>query len=199
LRAAHSDSGTRRGGLRTRLNVLLASSRSVAGLLDHGDVRMSDFLNSGLQSVIRLTDARLGRLGNERANEPVEVAVVPKSQVALVYAQHELVRPADRRISLFVPKQTTGLLVLVAGLRIRGHAHSTAALDPVELSRLVADRESRFVVLTDARLSLDVEGVTEREVGVVMVNAVHIQFVAHDAIVAKSAAADPQPTALAAE
>jgi hypothetical protein len=186
--------------LQTRLNVLLASSRSVAGLLDHSDLRLSDFLNSRLQSVLRLTDARLGRLGNERANDPVEVAVVPKSQVALVYSQHELVRPAERRISSFVPKQTTGLLVLVAGLRVRGHAHATAVLDPVELHRLIADRESRFVVLTDARISLDVEGVTEREVGVVMVNVVHIQFVAHDATVAKSAtAADPQPIALAAE
>jgi hypothetical protein len=186
--------------LRTRLNVLLASSRSVAGLLDHGDARLSDFLNSGLQSVLRLTDARLGRLGNERANEPAEVAVVPKSQVALIYTQHELVRPAERRLSSFVHKQTTGLLVLVAGLRVRGHAHAIGALDPVELHRLIVDRESRFVVLTDARISLDVEGVTEREVGVVMVNAVHIQFVAQDATVAKSATGtDAQPIALAAE
>lgn len=186
--------------MRTRLNVLLASSRSVAGIFDHGEVRLSDSLNNRLQSVIRLTDARLGRLGNENANEPVDVAVLPKSQIALVYAQHELVRPADRRMSSFVPKQTTRLLVLVAGLRVRGYAHATAALDSVELQRLVVDRESRFVVLTDAHLSLDIEGVTEREVGMVIVNAIHIQFVAHDATVATSAAAeDNQPIALAAE
>src|SRR6266478_4465282 len=97
--AAHPDPERGRDEVRTRLNVLLASSRSVAGLFDHGDARLSDALNGPLQSVIRLTGATLGRLGNERPNEPLEVAVVPKSQVALVFAQHELVRPADRRIS----------------------------------------------------------------------------------------------------
>lgn len=165
-------------------------------MFDHGESRLSDIINSPLQSVIRLTDATLGRLGNEHANEPVEVAVVPKSQVVLVFATHELTRPADRRISSFVAKRTTGLIVLVGGLRVRGQAHATFALDPVELQRLVADRESRFVVLTDARLALDVEGTTEREVGVVMVNAQHIQFVARD-LMAEQTAKDTESQAIA--
>jgi hypothetical protein len=63
-------------------------------------------------------------------------------------------------------------------LRVRGRAHSASELDPVELQRLVASGENRFVVLTDASLALDVEGVTEREIGVAMLNARHIQFVA---------------------
>ena len=109
-------------------------------------------------------------------------------------------RPTDRRISTFVVKQSTGLLVLAAGLRVRGRVHATAPLDPVELQRLVADGVSRFVVLTDARLSLDVEGVTEREVGVAMVNALHIQFVARDAVPAESTkVSEAQPIGLAAE
>lgn len=186
--------------MRTRLTVLLASSRSVAGVFDHGEYRLSDSLNSPLQSALRLTEASLGRLGNEDANEPVDVAIVPKSQVALVFATHELVPPIQRRISSYVAKQTTGLVVLVAGLRIRGHAHSTFTLDPVELHRLVADGVSRFLVLTNARLALDVEGTTERDVGLALVNALHLQFVARDAFAAQPAKAEHSPPiALAAE
>ena len=82
-------------------------------------------------------------------------------------------------MATYVPKQTTELLVLVAGLRVRGRAHASGALDPTELQRLVAQAGDRFVVLTDARLALDMEGTTERDIGVAMLNARHIQYVAH--------------------
>jgi hypothetical protein len=164
--------------MRTRVNVLLTSSRSVAGLLDHGDARFSDALKNPLESIVRLTEATLGRIGNLDANEPVDTAVIPKNHVALVYAPAEANAPAERRLSGYVPKQTTELIVLVAGLRVRGHGHAAGELDPVELHRLVADGANRFVVLTDAHMALDVEGMTERAIGVAMLNARHIQFVA---------------------
>lgn len=165
--------------MRTRVGVLLTSSRHVSGLYEVGSARLSDALNNPLESVIRLTNATLGRLGNPYANEPASVAVVPKAQIALVYAEVEATHQ-DRRMATYVPKQTTELLVLVAGLRVRGRAHASGPLDPNDLQRLVAQSGDRFVVLTDAHLALDVEGTTERNIGVAMLNARHIQFVASD-------------------
>jgi hypothetical protein len=162
----------------TRVGVLLTSSRHVSGLYEIGSARLSDALNNTLESVVRLTNATLGRLGNPHANEPAPFAVVPKAQIALVYAEVEATRQVGRRMAGYVPKQTTELLVLVAGLRVRGRAHASGPLDPNELQRLVAQAGDRFVVLTDAHLALDVEGTTERDVGVAMLNARHIQFVA---------------------
>jgi hypothetical protein len=164
--------------MQTRVNVLLVSSRCVVGQIEHGAVRLSDALSNPLESVLRVTDAKLGRLGNEEANESVGVAVIPKSHVALVYSRQEPTRPVEKRLSSYKSKQTTRVLVLVAGLRMSGEAHATAELDPVDFHRLVADRENRFVVLTGARLALDVEGQKERPVGVAMLNSRHIQFVA---------------------
>ena len=164
--------------MRTRITVLLTTGRSVIGEVEHAEPRLSDALNNPLQSVIRLTDAQLGRLGNVEANQPVSIAVIPKTHVALVYPNAESPRPADRRRVRYTATQTTGLLVLLAGLRVRGRAHAASELDPVELQRLVAPGENRFVALTDASLALDVEGMTEREIGVAMLNARHIQFVA---------------------
>jgi hypothetical protein len=162
----------------TRVGVLLTSSRHVSGLYEIANARLSDTLNNPLESVVKLTNATLGRLGNPYANEPSALAVVPKAQIALVYAEVEATRQVDRRMATYVPKQTTELLVLVAGLRVRGRAHASGSLDPNELQRLVAQSGDRFVVLTDAHLALDVEGTTERDVGVAMLNARHIQFVA---------------------
>jgi hypothetical protein len=168
--------------MRTRVTVLLTTPRSVTGEIDHGEMRLSDALNSPLQSVVRLAHAKLGRLGNVDANQPVSVAVIPKSHVALVYLDEESAPPAAWRRGPYTAKQTTGLLVLIAGLRVRGQAHSASDLDAVELQRIVAPVENKFVVLTDASLALDVEGVTEREIGVAMLNARHIQFVARVAL-----------------
>ena len=162
----------------TRVGVLLTSSRLVSGLYEIGSARLSDTLNNPLESVVRLTNATLGRLANPYANEPAALAVVPKAQIALVYAEVEATRQANRRMAGYVPKQTTELLLLVAGLRVRGQAHASGPLDPNELQRLVAQSGDRFVVLTDARLAVDVEGTTERNIGVAMLNARHIQFVA---------------------
>jgi hypothetical protein len=164
--------------MRTRVTVLLTTPRSVTGEIDHGEVRLSDALNNPLLSVVRLADAKLGRLGNIEANQAVAMAVIPKTHVALVYPDDESGRPAARRRTPYTAKQMTGLLVLIAGLRVRGQAHSSSDLDPVELQRIVTAVENRFVVLTDASLALDVEGMTEREIGVAMLNARHIQFVA---------------------
>jgi hypothetical protein len=164
--------------MRTRVTVLLTTPRSVTGEIEHGEARLSDALNNPLQSVVRLADAKLGRLGNVDANQAVSIAVIPKSHVAIVYPDEERGRPAARRRAPYTARQTTGLLVLIAGLRVRGQAHSASDLDPVELQRIVTAVENRFVVLTDASLALDVEGTTEREIGVAMLNARHIQFVA---------------------
>jgi hypothetical protein len=163
--------------VKTRVGVLLTSSRHVSGLYEIGNVRLSDALNNTLESVIALTNATLGRLGNPAANEPTPLAVVPKAQIALVYGEPEAKHPVERRMAGYIPKRTTELLVLVAGLRVRGWAHASVAIDPTELQRLVAQTGDRFIVLTDARLALDVEGTTERQIGVAMLNARHIQFV----------------------
>src|SRR5713101_7267578 len=48
----------------TRVGVLLTSSRHVSGLYEIGNARLSDALNNTLVSVVRLTNATLGRLGN---------------------------------------------------------------------------------------------------------------------------------------
>ena len=164
--------------MKTRIGVLLTSSRHVSGLYEIGNARLSDALNNTLESVVRLTSATLGRLGNPAANEPAPLAVVPKAQIALVYVELEATRPVDRRMAAYVPKQTTEILVLVAGLRVRGRAHASGPLDPTGLHRLAVQVGDRFLVLTDAGLALDVEGTTERHIGVAMLNARHIQFVA---------------------
>lgn len=164
--------------MKTRIGVLLTSSRHVSGLYDTGNARLSDALNSTLESVVRLTNASLGRLGNPAANEPAALAVVPKAHIALVYVELEATRPVERRMAAYVTKKTTGILVLVAGLRVRGQAHASGPLDPVEMHRLAARGDDRFVVLTDANLAVDIEGTTERAIGVAMLNSRHIQFVA---------------------
>jgi hypothetical protein len=130
-----------------------------------------------MESIIRVRSAILGRLGNADANGPFEVAIVPKEQVALLYALDEPARPAERRMSSFVPKLTTALLVLLAGLRVRGQAHASVQFDPARFHLLLTERQN-FLVLTHARLALDVEGTTERDVGVALINLRHVQFVA---------------------
>ena len=164
--------------MKTNVTILLASGRSVTGTLDHGELRLSDALNGSLASVMRVTDAALGRFGNPVANEPVAVALVPKSHAALVIPKEAESRPNEKRMYSYVPTKTSELLVLLAGLRIRGSAHGAANLDEVALQRQLAESVDRFIVLTDASLAFDVEGTTERSVGVAMLNARHIQFVA---------------------
>ncbi|HEY3218413.1 MAG TPA: hypothetical protein VGK15_04925 [Candidatus Limnocylindria bacterium] len=137
-------------------------------------------MNNPLESVVRLASATLGRLGNPNANEAAPLALLPKAHIALVYTEPEVRSPAARLMGAYVPKRTTALLVLVAGLRVRGLAHGLGPLDPVELHRLVSQGNDRFVVLTDARLALDVEGTSEREIGVAMLNVRHIHYVAQD-------------------
>jgi hypothetical protein len=174
--------------MRTNVTILLTSGRSVTGSFEHGAERLSDALNGSLASVLRITDATLGRFGNPAANEPVAVAIVPKNHAALVIALEEVRRPNDKRMYSYVSKKTSQLLVLLAGLRVRGSAHASAPLDDVELRRQLSESADHFIVLTDAWLSFDVEGQTERSVGVAMLNARHIQFVATLAI----AEADPR-------
>jgi hypothetical protein len=166
--------------MKTRATLLLTTSRSVTGIIEHGDARLSDAVNNPLESVLRVSDAVLGRLGNTvqtEANGPFEVAVVPKEQIALIYAMEEPARPAERRMSSFVAKQTTDVLVLLAGLRLRGRVHATAQMDTAKFHLLVFDAKA-FMVLTGASLALDVEGTTARDIGVAILNTKHIQFVA---------------------
>ena len=179
--------------MKTNVTILLTLGRSVTGNFEHGEQRLSDALNGSLASVLRITDARLGRFGNPAANEPVAVAVVPKSHAALVIPNEDVRPRSDKRMYSYVAKQTSELLVLLAGLRIRGSAHATGQLDEAALQRQFSDSADRFIVLTDAWLAFDVEGTTERSVGVAMLNARHIQFVGK----APSAAATTGPRAQA--
>jgi hypothetical protein len=183
--------------MKTRATLLLTTSRSVTGVIEHGDARLSDAVNNPLESVLHVTDAVLGRLGNTTQNEangPFEVAVVPKEQIALIFAIEEQSRPAERRMSSFVAKQTTDVLVLLAGLRLRGRAHATARMDATQFHRLVFEAKA-FMVLTGASLALDVEGTTAREIGVAILNTKHIQFVAR-VLATTSEAGDPREVAL---
>lgn len=164
--------------MKTNVTVLLTSARSVTGDFDHGRQRLSDALNGSLFSVLRIEEATLGRFGNPAANEPVSVAVVPKHHAALVLVHEEFSRTNDQRIYSYVPKQTSELIVLLAGLRIRGNAHAAGQIGDAELHRQLSETSDRFIVLTDAWLAFDVEGTTERSVGAAMLNSRHIQFVA---------------------
>lgn len=183
--------------MKTMVTILLTSGRSVSGSYDHAEPRLSDALNQSLASVMRITDATLGRFGNPAANEPAAVAIVPKSHAALVIiVPQDVIRTNDKRMYSYVPKKTSELLVLLAGLRIRGSAHAAAPLDDVELRRQLSESADKFIVLTDAWLAFDVEGNTERPVGVVMLNTRHIQFVA--TLPPAAAPADPRARALTA-
>ena len=164
--------------MKSNVTILLASGRSVTGSYEHGEARLSDALNQSLASVLRIAGATLGRFGNPVANEPVAMAIVPKNHAALIIAESQASGASDKRMYSYVPKKTSELLVLLAGLRIRGSAHAAAQLDDVEMRRQLSESVDKFIVLTDAWLAFDVEGTTERSVGVVMVNARHIQFVA---------------------
>ena len=177
--------------MRSNVTILLASGRSVTGELEHGEQRLSDAINGRLSSVLRVAGATLGRFDNPAANEPVTVAIVPKSHVALVIMNDEIRRPKDKRMYSYVPKQTSELLVLLAGLRGRGSAHASATLDEATLQRELAESADHLIVLTDAWLAFDVEGHTERFVGVALLNARHIQFAAAIPPVAL-ATADPR-------
>ena len=181
--------------MRTTVTILLTSGRSVTGSFEHGEQRLSDALNGSLASVLRIADVTLGRFGNPAANEPVAVALVPKNHAALVIPNEERRRTNDKRMYAYVPQQTSELLVLLAGLRIRGTAHAAAHLDEVGLHRQLSESADRFIVLTDAWLAFDVEGNTERSIGVAMLNARHIQFAA-TVPSAAAAAADPRVRAL---
>ena len=181
--------------MKTNVTILLTSGRSVTGGFEHGELRLSDALNGSLASVLRIADATLGRFGNPAANEPVAVALVPKIHAALIIPKEDVGRANDTRKFSYVPKQTSELLVLLAGLRIRGSAHAAAHLDEVALQQQLSESVDRFIVLTDARLAFDVEGNTERSVGVAMLNARHIQFVAKVPSAA-TAEADPRMQAL---
>jgi hypothetical protein len=150
----------------------------VTGSYEHGEARLSDALNQSLASVLRIAGATLGRFGNPGANEPVAMAIVPKNHAALVIAEGQANGSSEKRMYSYVPKKTSELLVLLAGLRVRGSAHAAGQLDDVEMRRQLSESVDKFIVLTDAWLAFDVEGTTERSVGVVMVNARHIQFVA---------------------
>ena len=176
IRRAASRSKT--SAVKTRVTMLLTSSRAVTGLLDHGERRLSDALNDSLVSVFRLSEASLGRLGNIEGNEPVATCVIQKAHTSIILAHGETSRPAEKRLYSYIEKQAADVLVLVAGLRVRGFAHATRGLDPVDLHRLVAEARDHFVALTEASLAVDVEGTTQRDVGTAMLNVRHIQFVA---------------------
>jgi hypothetical protein len=159
------------------ITAVLTDSRSVTGRFDHGDRRLSDVLNSGLESVLHLSDAVLGRLGNRAASEPVQNAVVTKSHVLLVQGHGEAPPPLTRLYS-FVERQPSELLLLVGGLRVRGLAHASSEFDPVNLHRLLTEAGDKFVPVTGATMALDVEGTKSVDLGVALINVRHIQFVA---------------------
>lgn len=182
--------------MKTNVTILLTSGRSVTGSFEHGEQRLSDALNGSLVSVLRVADARLGRFDNPAANEPVAVAVVPKSHAALVIPNAVVSPTSHKRVYSYVPKQASELLVLLAGLRIRGSAHGAGYLDDMALHRQLSESADRFIVLTEAWLAFDVEGTTERSIGVAMLNARHIQFVAKAPSAAAAADAAPRPPAV---
>src|SRR5438874_7040074 len=125
--------------MKTNVTILLASGRSVTGTFDHGELRLSDALNGSLASVMRVTDAALGRFGNPVANEPVAVALVPKSQAALVLPKDAESRPNEKRMYSYVPTKTSELLVLLAAPRIRGSADGAADLNELTVPRQLAE------------------------------------------------------------
>lgn len=182
--------------MRSNVTILLSSGRSVTGSLERGQQRLSDALNGTLMSVLPVSEAILGRFGNPAANEPVSVAVVPKHHVVLVI-EHDFVRSAnEKRMYSYVPKLTSQLIILLAGLRVRGDAYGAAQIDEAQLHRQLAERRDHFMVLTDAWLAFDVEGNTERSVGTTMLNSRHVQFVAR---VQAAAELDPRLRLVAAQ
>lgn len=160
------------------VTAILASSRLVTGRLDLGDQRLSDALNNALQSVLHLSDATLGWLGNPAVQGPFGETLIPKHQVALIYEHDERSLSRQKRLYAYVEKQAAELLLIVAGLRVQGRAYSTSEFDTVNLHRLIATADDKFVPMTNATMALDIEGTKSIELGSAMVNLRHIQFAA---------------------
>ena len=159
------------------ITVLLASPRLVTGTLAAREARLSDALNNRLESVIRLENAHLGRYGNQSANTPVSVAVVPKQQIVVAYETGEGEAPI-RAFSSFVSKERTDLLLLAAGLRITGTGHGVGRFDAGELQQVVHGDEDHFLPVTNATLALNVEGVKSVPLPFLLLNVRHLQFIA---------------------
>jgi hypothetical protein len=159
------------------VTLLLASSRMVTGTFSSREPRLSDSLNNRLESVVSLEGARLGRYGNPSANEPVKVAVVPKQHIALAYQPTGGPTTESRR-HLRVPKQSAELLILAAGLRINGTGHGLGEFGAADLQQTLHGGEDHFLPVTNATLSLDVEGTQRSSFPFLLLNLRHVQFIA---------------------
>jgi hypothetical protein len=160
------------------VTLFLASSRMVTGTFTAREPRLSDALNSRLDSVVSLENAQLGRFGNPSANEPVSVAIVPKPHIAIAYEQSVDRSTTESRRYPYVPKQSAELVVLTAGLRITGTGHGLGEFAAADFQQIVHGGEDHFLPVTYATLSLDVEGTQSASFPFLLLNIRHVQFIA---------------------
>lgn len=156
--------------------VILTSSHTIAGELAVTGKRLSDVLNDQRESVLHLQDVSISRLAMR--DDPVQrlpSAIVSKHQAVVVFEEN--VQHAERKLVGYVPKRQYDAFLIAANLEVRGQIHAVDLRGPMDLHRLVAERQEGFLPVTDARLiplGADLSGI---ERAAVLVNARYIHAV----------------------
>ncbi len=156
--------------------VLMTPQRALSGMLDIGDVRLSEFLNDRRQTVLTLLDITVSL--TEKPSQVVarySEAAIPKQVPALVFEQQAMAARSQRRFYSYVQKQEHPAFILVDGIEIEGHVHTVGRLD---LQRMVSVPDQLFLPVTQPIISFRFDGHYVLKPNAVMVNTAHIQYIA---------------------
>jgi hypothetical protein len=132
--------------------VFLTSTHSISGQLDLGDRRLSDWLNTSPELMIRLRDVRIAHLCDlKRTAARCPTTLVRRSSVVAAFEAARPSGPSGRRLYSYVQKHRHAVCIVVDGMDVSGHVHTLGSLD---LGALVGPNAERFLPVTEARVTL---------------------------------------------
>jgi hypothetical protein len=148
--------------------LLITGRHSIAGILDHRDLRVLDVLNDPTTEFLRLRQAVVSRHIQGEAIAQLNEAIIPKTTIEFVVLLDKGHEAPIRRHYGFVEKQAHGVFLLLADYEIRG-AHSIKGRPDPLYSPLGHDMSS-FFPITAATFSNVMSSHRPVQAGVIFVN-----------------------------
>ncbi len=156
--------------------VVITSQHAFSGKLAFGDVRLSEFLNDRRETVLVLKDVTISQM-----DKPSQVlahhaeSVIPKHLATLVFEQQAKTVRSEKRFYSYVQKLEYPVYIVVDGIEMTGHVHTTGKLD---LKRIVSMPEQLFLPVTLPLLTFRFGMQYALKPNTVMVNTARIQYIA---------------------
>ncbi|MGB8213625.1 MAG: hypothetical protein WCE68_08710 [Anaerolineales bacterium] len=155
--------------------VVLTEHYSITGGLFLREQRVSDYLNTKLDSTILLRNSSLAHLEDPaKIIEKMPMSIVPKAGIVLVFEPPQKTTPKGRQFIKY-PKQKYGVFLALDGMEVRGKLNVQG---PLDLRNTITNLAESFIPITEATVSLLCDPTLFIKREAVLVNAQHIRFLA---------------------